>query len=168
MVRCQIDLTRGGWHPRARWANIRPWLEDASGRVGPPPGPLASIPAGGGRGGAGVSRGQGPEITASRLESKTRAHGTPRKKSQPLVFKSKPGLMGPPDDSVEPMTFLVALLVWVLVLGLVFSLALYAIRQLPFPSPFPQVATAILCLIVILVIISFMTGQVAMPGLVHR
>lgn len=65
------------------------------------------------------------------------------------------------------MTFLIGLLVWVLVLGVCFSIALYAIRQLEWIAPpFKSVAIAILCLIAIVVLLGFVTGQVPMPGVV--
>lgn len=66
------------------------------------------------------------------------------------------------------MTFLVALLVWVVVLGLVFALALFAIRQLPLTQPFKSAAIAIMCIIAIVVLLGFLTGQIPMAGYVHR
>lgn len=62
------------------------------------------------------------------------------------------------------MTFLVALLVWVLILGCCFSLALYAVRQIPAVQPFRGVAIAVLCLIAIVVLLGLVTGQIPMLG----
>ncbi len=64
------------------------------------------------------------------------------------------------------MTFLFALLIWVLVLGLVLSIAIYAIRQLEWIAPpFKSVAVAIACLMAILAIVGAATGQIHLPGL---
>lgn len=66
------------------------------------------------------------------------------------------------------MSFLFALLVWVLLLGLVLSIAVYAIRQLEWIAPpFKSVAIAIVCLIAIVAIIGAATGQFPLPGLRH-
>jgi hypothetical protein len=65
------------------------------------------------------------------------------------------------------MTFLVALLVWIVVLGICFALATYALRQLPMAEPFRGIAIAVLCLIAIVIILGFVTGQVPMLGYVR-
>lgn len=62
------------------------------------------------------------------------------------------------------MSFLVALLIWVLILGLCFSLAIYAIRQFPATEPFRGIAIVILCIIAIVVLLGFVTGQIPMIG----
>ena len=66
------------------------------------------------------------------------------------------------------MTFLIALLIWILVLGLVMSIAIYAIRQLEWIAPpFKSAAIAIVCLIAIVAILGVATGGVHLPGLVR-
>lgn len=58
---------------------------------------------------------------------------------------------------------LVNLLIWILILGLIFSIAYWAISQIPMPPPFSvaaRVILAIICLIVILQLIVPLAGPI--------
>lgn len=48
---------------------------------------------------------------------------------------------------------LIHLLIWILILGLVFYLAYWALSQVPLPAPFAVAARVILAIIVIIVLI---------------
>lgn len=75
--------------------------------------------------------------------------------------------MNASTSTVRDMTFLLALLVWIIILGLCFTLAMYALRQLPIAQPFRGIAIAVLCLIAIVILLGFVTGEIPMLGYVR-
>lgn len=50
---------------------------------------------------------------------------------------------------------LIHLLIWILILGLVFYLAFWALSQVPLPEPWPVAARAILAIIAIIVLLGY-------------
>jgi hypothetical protein len=60
---------------------------------------------------------------------------------------------------------LVGLLVAILVIGLVFSLCVWMIDQVPAFAPFKSMARAILALIAIILLLAILFGGIAVPGL---
>lgn len=53
---------------------------------------------------------------------------------------------------------LINLLVYVLVLGMVFSIIYWAIGQIPMPAPFRSVAIAVMALIVVIILLNLLFG----------
>lgn len=58
---------------------------------------------------------------------------------------------------------LVHLLIWILVIGLVFYLAYWAISQVPMPPPFAVAARVILAIIAILILLQLILPLVGTP-----
>lgn len=63
------------------------------------------------------------------------------------------------------MTFLFALLIWILILSLVFSIAMYAVRQLD--APFQRWGVIVVCIIAIVVLLGFVSGGIPLFGFEH-
>ena len=60
---------------------------------------------------------------------------------------------------------MISLLIWILVLMLVLGLIVWIIQQLGLPPPFPNIAIAIVGLIFVLVILSFLFGEIPLRPL---
>ena len=60
---------------------------------------------------------------------------------------------------------MISLLIWILVLMLVLGLIVWIIQQLSLPPPFPNIAIAIVGLIFVLVILSFLFGEIPLRPL---
>lgn len=58
---------------------------------------------------------------------------------------------------------LLNLLVYVLILGLVFGVAYWAIGQVPMPAPFQMVAKGILALVILILLLSLLFGGMSPP-----
>lgn len=63
---------------------------------------------------------------------------------------------------------MISLLIWLLVLCLVFGVIVWVIQMIPLPSPFAQIAMAIVALIFILVLVSMLLGEIPLRGPVLR
>jgi hypothetical protein len=60
---------------------------------------------------------------------------------------------------------LISLLITVVVLGLIFYLAHWALSRIPLPEPFGVVANVILVLIVVIVLLGLLFGSISVPVL---
>jgi hypothetical protein len=58
---------------------------------------------------------------------------------------------------------MISLLVWLLVLCLILGLIIWVIQMIPLPQPFGTIAIAIVAVIFILILVSFLLGEVPLP-----
>jgi hypothetical protein len=58
---------------------------------------------------------------------------------------------------------MISLLIWLLVLCLVLGLIIWIIQMIPLPQPFGTIAIAIVAVIFILILVSFLLGEVPLP-----
>jgi hypothetical protein len=67
------------------------------------------------------------------------------------------------------ITSLIYLVIWLIVIGLICSVLMYAVQKLPLPAPFGQVARVVIivigCLCVVLLLLQFMGAVGPMPRL---
>lgn len=63
---------------------------------------------------------------------------------------------------------MITLLIWVLILCLVFGVIVWAIQLIPLPTPFGQIALAVVALIFILVLVGMLLGDVPLRPMTLR
>jgi phage-related holin len=60
---------------------------------------------------------------------------------------------------------LVALLVWLIVIGCIFGLLTWLVQVIPLPEPFAKIARVVLAVVAVLIVISLLLNLVGYPVL---